>query len=163
MARSRDVKVLDAVAVATGKGEARWWFGMLAEIKATSADTGGQFTIVEVTCPPDYQGVRHIHHKEDEGFWVLQGLLDLEVDGNHTKMGTGDYAFGPRNVPHGFSAGPEGCRVLFILTPGGFEDLVIASSEPAGARTVPPPSGEMPDFARMQAIVGKFGAEILLS
>ena len=157
------MKVLDAVAVATGKGEARWWFGMLAEIKATAADTGGQFTIVEVTCPPDYQGVRHIHHNEDEGFWVLDGVLDLEVDGNHTKMNAGDYAFGPRNVPHGFSAGPAGCRALFILTPGGFENLVIASSEPAGARTVPPPSGEMPDFARMQAIVGKYGAEILFS
>jgi quercetin dioxygenase-like cupin family protein len=131
--------------------------------KATAAETGGQFTIVEVTCPPDYQGVRHIHHNEDEGFWVLQGLLNLEVDGNHTEMNSGDYAFGPRNVPHGFSAGPEGCRVLFILTPGGFENLVIATSQPAGTRTVPPPSDEMPDFARMQAIVGEFGAEILFS
>jgi quercetin dioxygenase-like cupin family protein len=163
MAGSHAVKVLQAVAVAKGKGEARWWFGMLAEIKATEADTGGQFTLVEVTCPPGYQGVRHIHHNEDEGFWVLEGLLDLEVDGNHTKMQAGDYAFGPRNVPHGFSAGETGARVLFILTPGGFEKLIMATSEPAQTRTTPPHSDEMPDFARLQTIVKQFGGEILFS
>jgi quercetin dioxygenase-like cupin family protein len=161
MARSQAVKLLDAVAVATGKGEARWWFGMLAEIKATTADTGGQFTLVEVTCPPGYQGVRHVHHNEDEGFWLLDGRLDLEVGGTHTKMQAGDYAFGPRDIPHGFSAGDKGARVLFILTPGGFEKLIMASSEPAKTRTTPPHSDEMPDFARLQAIVKQFGGEIL--
>lgn len=155
------MQVLNAVAVATGEGEARWWFGQLVEIKATAADTGGQFTLVEVTCPPGYQGVRHIHHKEDEGFWLLEGQMDLEVEGQHTKMQAGDYAFGPRNVPHSFSAGDAGCRVLFLLTPGGFEKLIMATSEPAKARTTPPHSDEMPDFARLQAIVGQFGGEIL--
>jgi quercetin dioxygenase-like cupin family protein len=150
-----------AVAVATGTGEARWWFGMLAEIKATSADTGGQFTVVEVTCAPNYQGVRHIHHHEDEGFWLLAGQMDLEVDGKYTLMHVGDYAFGPRNIPHAFSAGPAGCRVLFILTPGGFENLIMATSAPAPARTVPPPSDEVPDFARLSVVLAKFGGEIV--
>src|SRR5450759_4964710 len=162
MSRSEAVKVLDAVAVATGKGEARWWFGQLAEIKATAADTGGQFTLVEVTCPPGYQGIRHVHHKEDEAFWLLEGRMDLEVGGNHTEMHTGDYAFGPRDIPHNFSAGDQGCRVLFILTPGGFEKLVMATSEPAQARTVPPHSAEMPDFARLQELVARCGGEVLL-
>lgn len=156
------MQVLDAVAVATGKGEARWWFGMLAEIKATAADTGGQFTLVEVTCPPGYQGVRHVHHKEDEGFWLLEGQMNLEVGGKQIDMHPGDYAFGPRDIPHRFAAGDAGCRVLFILTPGGFENLVMATSEPARARTVPPPSDEMPDIARLQAILAPFGGEILV-
>jgi quercetin dioxygenase-like cupin family protein len=155
------VQVLDAVSVAAGTGEARWWFGMLAEIKATSAGTGGQFTLVEVTCAPNYQGVRHIHHHEDEGFWLLDGRMDLEVDGKHTLMNVGDYAFGPRNIPHSFSAGPGGCRVLFILTPGGFENLIMATSVAAPARTVPPPSDEVPDFARLSVILAKFGGEIV--
>ena len=76
-------------------------------------------------------------------------------------MQGGDYAFGPRDIPHSFSVGDKGARVLFILTPGGFEKLILASSEPAKARTVPPHSDEMPDFARLQAIVGQFGGEIL--
>ena len=102
------MQVLDAVSVATGTGEARWWFGMLAEIKATAADTGGQFTVVEVTCAPGYQGVRHIHHNEDEGFWLLEGEMDLEVGGKHIEMHAGDYAFGPRNIPTAFRPAPQG-------------------------------------------------------
>src|SRR6266851_211293 len=161
--RSHAVQVLDAVAVATGKGEARWWFGTLAEIKATAADTGGELTLVEVTCPPGYQGVRHVHHNEDEAFWVLEGHMVLEVGGKNIEMNLGDYAFGPRNVPHSFTTGDAGCRVLFILTPGGFENLLMEVSEPAPARTVPPPSDKKPDIARIQKIVARYGNEILSS
>ncbi len=154
--------VLDAVAVATGAGEARWWFGALAEIKATSDNTAGQLTLVEVTCPAGYQAVRHVHHNEDEAFWLLEGDMDLEVGGKQIQMHAGDYAFGPRDIPHSFHAGDGGCRVLFILTPGGFEKLIMATSEPAPTRTVAPPSDEMPDIAQLQKIVAQFGGEILV-
>ena len=156
------MQVPDATAVATGEGEARWWFGTLAVIKATAADTGGQFTLVEVTCPPNYRGARHVHHKEDEAFWLLEGQMDLEVGGKHMDLQAGGYAFGPRNVPHSFTTGDAGCRVLFILTPGGFENLLMEVSEPAQARTVPPPSDKKPDFARIQKIVARYGNEILI-
>ena len=156
------MQALNAAALANGTGEARWWFGMLAEIKATAADTGGQFTLVEVTAPPNAQGVRHVHHREDEAFWVLEGDMDLEVGGNQIEMHAGDYAFGPRDIPHSFSTGDAGCRVLFILTPGGFENLIMATSEAAQTRTVPPPSDEMPDIARLQEMVAQFGGEILV-
>ena len=105
------MQVQDAVTVAAGKGEARWWFGQLAEIKATAADTAGQFTLVEVTCPPGYRGLRHVHHKEDEAFWLVEGDMVLEIGGTPIQMHPGDYAFGPRNIPHSFSAGEAGCRV----------------------------------------------------
>ncbi|MBA2724696.1 MAG: hypothetical protein H0U53_01795, partial [Actinobacteria bacterium] len=52
------LRALEVASVGNGDGEARWWFGALAEIKATAADTGGQFTLVEVTCGPGYEGVR---------------------------------------------------------------------------------------------------------
>jgi quercetin dioxygenase-like cupin family protein len=156
------VQVLDSVTVRTGQGEARWWFGTLAEIKVTAAETGGQLSVVEVTCPPDYNGVRHIHHNEDEAFWLLDGHMTLEVDGEEIEMNAGDFAFGPRNVPHSFRTAGDGCRVLFILTPGGFENLIMATSMPAATRTTPPHSDEKPDVARMQKIVAQFGGEILL-
>jgi quercetin dioxygenase-like cupin family protein len=162
MTRRQAVQILDAVAVATGAGEARWWFGALAVIKATAVDTGGQFTLVDVTVAPNDPGVRHVHHNEDEAFWVLEGDMNLEVGGKYTEMHAGDYAFGPRDIPHSFTTGDAGCRVLFILTPGGFENLIMATSEPAQARTLPPPSDEMPDIARLNEIVAQFGGEILI-
>ena len=149
----------DAVAMATGQGEARWWLGALAEIKATAADTGGSLTLVEVTCGPGYATPLHVHHREDEGFWILEGSATFQVGGMVIKAGVGDFAFGPRDVPHKFSA-EHGCRMLFLLTPGGFEKMILATSEPAGSRTLPP-IGPPPDFEGLARLVTEFGCELL--
>jgi hypothetical protein len=61
--------------VAKDEGEARWWFASLAVIKATAVDTGGQMTIIEITEPPGSQAPLHVHHREDESFWILEGDL----------------------------------------------------------------------------------------
>jgi mannose-6-phosphate isomerase-like protein (cupin superfamily) len=151
----------EALAVASGTGEARWWFGSLAEIKATSADTGGLCTIVEVTCGAGYEAPLHVHHREDEGFWVLNGHVTLQVGETTIEAGVGDYAFGPRGMPHRFSVGDQGCRLLFILTPGGLEDLIRATSVPAPTRSIPPHEGPPPDIDRIKAIVATYGCELL--
>src|SRR5260370_28215345 len=90
--RSHAVQVLNAVAVATGKGEARWWFGTLAEIQATAADTGGGLTLGEGTCPSGYHGARHGHHNEDQAILGLGGHLLLELRGENSAMNPRDYA-----------------------------------------------------------------------
>jgi quercetin dioxygenase-like cupin family protein len=149
-----------AMAVSSGEGEARWWFGQLAEIKATAADTAGQLTIVEVTCPPGLEAPLHVHHREDEAFWILDGEVTLHVGDETIEAGPGDYAFGPRDVPHRYTVGDSGCHMLFICTPGGFENLVRNMSEPAASRSVPPPS-EPPDIEWVQAIAEKHGCELL--
>jgi quercetin dioxygenase-like cupin family protein len=153
--------LLKPVFVASHEGEARWWGGGLAVIKASAADTGGQMTIVEVTEPPGAEAPLHVHHNEDEAFWVLDGAATFEVGEGTIEAHAGDYAFGPRHIPHRYCVGDAGCRMLFILTPGGFEDLVTAMSEPAGACTLPPPSIEKPDMADIKAIAEAHGVEIL--
>src|SRR5215207_6408306 len=70
---------LQPVAVGNDEGDARWWFGSLAVIKATAADTGGQMAIIEITEPPGAEGPLHVHHREDEGFWLLEGSATFEV------------------------------------------------------------------------------------
>jgi len=156
-------QTLKPFVVAREEGEARWWFNNLAVIKVTAADTGGQLTIVEVTEPPGGMAPLHVHHREDEAFWILEGEITFEVGGATIKARAGDYVFGPRDIPHRYTVGSAGCRMLFILTPGGFEDLVIEMSRPAARRTVPPPSTEQPDWARMAAIAKAHGNELLQS
>jgi quercetin dioxygenase-like cupin family protein len=152
---------LAPVAVPAAGGEARWWLGTLAVIKATSADTGGQMTIVEITNAPGDEAPWHVHHREDEGFWVLEGDVTFEVGETTIEAHAGDYAFGPREIPHRYTVGEAGCRMLFILTPGGFDEMVMEMSEPAGSRTLPPPSEEEPDWERIAAIAKAYGNELL--
>ena len=154
--------MLEPHVVRKGEGEARWWFSGLAVIRATGADTGGQMTIVEMTEPPGTEAPLHVHHREDEAFFILDGSATIQIGEESFEVGPGDYAFGPRDIPHRYTVGDEGCRMLFICTPGGnFENLVLAMSEPAGARTLPPPSDEEPDMDRIAAIAEANGCELL--
>ncbi len=155
------MQTLEPLATRKDEGEARWWFGALAEIKATAVDTGGQLTIVEVTEHPGAEAPLHVHHRDDESFWILEGDVTFEVGGETIEAHAGDYVFGPRDIPHRYTVGGAGCRMLFIMTPGGFEDFVIATSEPAGSRTLPPPSAGEHDLARIAAIAKAYGGELL--
>ena len=158
-------QALKPMLVRRNEGEARWWFGSLAEIKATAADTGGQLTIVEVTEHPRVEAPLHVHHRDDEAFWILEGDVTFEVGDTTIEASAGDYVFAPRDIPHRFTVGDSGCRMLFILVPGGLEDVVRKTSEPARSRTLPPPDEDEPDAAdidRLKKIVAEHGYELLM-
>jgi quercetin dioxygenase-like cupin family protein len=158
-------QALEPLAIRKSEGEARWWFGALAEIKATAADTGGLMSIVEVTEHPGAQAPLHVHHHDDEGFWVLDGNVTFEVGDATIEASAGDYVFGPRGIAHRFTVGDRGCRMLFILVPGGIEEVIRATSEPAASRTLPPPPDAEPtedELARLKAIVKEHGYELLV-
>ena len=141
------------------QGDARWFFGMLATIRATAADTDGQYTLVEVLAPPGLGTPLHVHYTEDEGFLILEGDVALYVGDERIEATAGQFAFGPRDVPHRFEVGPAGARMLWVLTPAGFEDFVEAVSIPAEAMTVPPPEVVPPENAA--DIAARYGGEIL--
>ena len=86
-------------AYASGEGEAWWWLGALATIKATKEQTGGRYTLVEILAPEGYPGVLHVHHQEDEGFWILEGELTFYVGDQVLKARPGSFLFGPKDVP----------------------------------------------------------------
>jgi mannose-6-phosphate isomerase-like protein (cupin superfamily) len=139
----------------TALGQPRWFFGMLAEVRASAADTAGQYTLVEVTAPPGLEAPLHVHYTEDEGFYVLDGNVTI-VSGDETvELAAGQHAFGP----HSFTVGPDGARMLWVLTPGGFENLIEAASVPAEAPTVPPPSVLPPE--NVAEIIRRHGNEVL--
>jgi quercetin dioxygenase-like cupin family protein len=147
-----------------GEGEARWWMGGLATVKATGKETDGRYTLVEVLEPEGEQPF-HVHHREDEGFWVLEGELTFEVGEETIKATPGSFLFGPKDVPHRYTVESGPAKLLFVLSPAGFEEFIYATSEPAKERTLPPqPEGE-PSEAEMEqlgAIARQYGAELLI-
>ena len=143
----------------TTRARQHWFFGMLAEIKASSAETGGQYALLEITAPPELETPLHVHYTEDEGFHVLEGSVTVRVGDQTVELSAGQHAFGPRDIPHKFKVGPDGARMLWVLTPGGFEDFVEEVSVPAETPTVPPPHVVPPENAA--EIVLKHGNELL--
>jgi quercetin dioxygenase-like cupin family protein len=149
-----------------GEGEARWWLGVsLATIKATGKETGGRFTLVEVLEPAGEEAPLHVHHNEDEAFWVLEGELTFQVGEETIKASPGSFLFGPRDVPHRYTVDSGPARLLFILSPAGFEEFIYATSVPAQERTLPPPPEGPPSEAEMEQLVSvarQHGAELLV-
>ena len=148
-----------------GEGEARWWLGVtLATIKATGKETDGRYALVEVLEPEGAEAPLHVHHNEDEAFWVLEGELTFEVGEETIKASPGSFLFGPKDVPHRYTVESGPARMLFLLSPAGFEEFIYASSEPAPERTLPPPPGGPPSEAEMEqlgALARQYGGEIL--
>jgi quercetin dioxygenase-like cupin family protein len=130
-----------------------------AVIKADAAHTGGRYTLVELTAPPGYVSPLHVHHREDEAFWVLEGSTRFEVGDELVDAAPGTYLVAPRDTPHRWAAGPEGARLLFLFTPGGFEQLIAATGVPARALTVPPPG--LPVDARVDSVLRRYGTQLL--
>jgi quercetin dioxygenase-like cupin family protein len=147
-----------------GEGEARWWLGGLATVKATGKETDGRYTLVEVLEPEGEQPL-HVHHREDEGFWVLEGELTFEVGEETIKASAGSFLFGPKDVPHRYTVESGPAKLLFILSPAGFEEFIYATSEPATKRTLPPQQEGPPseaEMAQLGAVAHQYGAELLI-
>src|ERR671911_1516548 len=100
-----------------GEGEALWWFGVLATVKATGEQTGGRYALLEILAPNGYGSVLHVHHFEDEGFYILEGELTFYVGDKTIKARPGSFLFGPKDVPHAFTVDSGPARLLFILRP----------------------------------------------
>jgi mannose-6-phosphate isomerase-like protein (cupin superfamily) len=142
------------------EGTARWWMGSLALIKATSRDTDGRFALVEVR-ENEGETPLHVHHNEDETFWVIEGEIDFEVGGEKISARPGTMLFGPRSVPHRYTVRRGPARMLFLFTPGGFEDLLMETSDPAAETRIPVGDEGMPDFEKLPEIAKRFGCELL--
>lgn len=93
-----------------------------AYIKLTKEDTRGAYSFLEGEWGAGWAATLHMHREHDETFVVLEGEFEVTV-GNQSYVGSpGMVIFVPRNTPHAFSVA-ESARVIFMYSPGGYEDL----------------------------------------
>jgi quercetin dioxygenase-like cupin family protein len=133
------------------------FLGLPTLLRATAETTNGAFGLIDhTTMPPGSGSPYHVHHREDESFYVLQGRVAFVSDGKWLTAGPGDFVFGPRNVPHGYKVtGTTRAQMLVLVSPGGFERFLKELSEPAGTPASPP------DIAKLVAVAAKYGVDIL--
>ena len=91
-------------------------------LKATGADTGGAIAVLEATGAPGERANPHIHHDNDEFFYVLEGRIRFEVGGQTVEAAAGAFVFVPRGTVHvARTVGSEPSRVLAAFVPAGPE------------------------------------------
>jgi quercetin dioxygenase-like cupin family protein len=149
------------IALRAGQGEALWFLGQLVTIKSSSESTAGRVGVTETLAPRGSGSPLHVHHNEDEWFYVIDGELTFWVGGQVITAPAGSFVYGPREVPHTFIVSSEQARFLLVVEPAGFESFVRALGQPAQELVIPPPATEPPDVAAMAALAAEYGIEIL--
>jgi quercetin dioxygenase-like cupin family protein len=153
--------ILAPIALREGEGEALWFFGGLVTIKSSSETTGSRVGVTENLSPRGAGSPLHVHHNEDEWFYVLEGELTFWVGGQVIVAAAGSFVYGPRDVPHTFTVSSDQARYLLVVEPAGFEQFVRDIGEPARELVIPPPATEPPDVAALAAKAAEYGVEIL--
>ena len=102
-------------------GRARKVFGVMPfAVKVSGVDTGGSLLVIEQA--NDYRGgpPRHVHHAQEEWFYVVSGRYRVEVGGVAHDLRPGDAVLAPRGVPHTWALVADGPgRMLIAFTPAG--------------------------------------------
>ena len=114
----------------------RWGDGEM-RIKASGAATGGAFALFEEVDPVDTP--LHVHEREDELFFVLEGEHVFQVGEDEFRLGPGEMVFAPRRVPHAQRRVlPRTGRVLVLSVPAGLEDFFRALADAETDETLGP-------------------------
>jgi quercetin dioxygenase-like cupin family protein len=114
------------------------WQGSLMEIKARAEDTGGALAVLDGHFfEAGYGPPLHVHSREDEAMYVLEGQIRFRVGDEEFVSGPGSLVWQPRGIPHTFSVESEGARALVVFTPGGLEGMFEEGGVPAGESAEP--------------------------
>jgi quercetin dioxygenase-like cupin family protein len=124
-------------------------------IKVPGVETDGAFSMFEGVVPPQSFLPPHIHTREDETFYILEGAIEVQCAGRTFNAQQGATVVLPRNIPHSFrNSGSTPAKLLVTLTPAGFEGFF---EEVAGQL----PADQPPDPEKLAAIGRKYGLELL--
>ena len=143
-----------------GEGEALWMLNSLYEVKASSDETGGELTAMQMTIPPGFGPPPHVH-EGGESVYVIEGNVRYHIGGETVEAGPGSFFYIPGGIEENFEpADNNPVRLLVIYTPGGLDKFFREAGEPAQRRDIPPPSETPPDFERFAAIAAKHGLDL---
>lgn len=149
------------IALGDGEGEALWFLGILATVKSSAETTGGRVAVIEHLAPEGSGSPLHVHRREDEWFYVIEGEVTFWVGGEVVVASAGSFVYGPRDIPHTFTVTSPQARFLLVTEPAGFDRFVREVGEPAARLEIPPPASEPPDVEALARIAAGYGIEIV--
>jgi mannose-6-phosphate isomerase-like protein (cupin superfamily) len=125
-----------------------WFLGALSQVRVSGEQTGGAFSLAEDLARRGNASPVHVHERDDETFFVLDGELRVIVGEEDYAAGPGTVAVLPRRLRHAYVVTSATARFLVLHTPGGFEQFAAEVGEPARALTLPQNPQDRPTSPR---------------
>jgi quercetin dioxygenase-like cupin family protein len=116
-------------------------------IKLKAADSGGKMAVMMSVVPAGSGIPYHVHEHEDETFELIDGELEVTLNGEVNVLRKGDIIFMPKNIPHGFKA-IQDTSMWVSLVPAGAEQMFVELA------ALPPGP---PDMEKVSSICGQYG------
>lgn len=111
----------------------------IGSICLSGTETGGKYCLLEVSLASGISVPRHTHTREDEGYYILSGELEVIVGEGVFILKAGDTLMAPRDIPHQLrNSGSTENHYLLVFSPSGFEDFLKETAVPAPDNAVAP-------------------------
>jgi len=138
-----------------------WLFGDHATFVATGEDTGGQFSLFDFFTLPQGGPIPHIHTRETEFAYILEGELSYQMHDQVLTATPGTFVYKPQDHLHSFvNLGTTPTRHLEFVIPSGIENLFAAIGQPGPETSPPPPQLPPPEvLERNFALLSQYGVE----
>lgn len=160
-----DTTPIDTVVVRSAdEAPASWAMGSLFEHLVAGAETGGALGVSLVTQPPGIATPLHVHSREAEAFFVLDGSLSYQAGEDLHHLTGGSFIYLPRGVPHAFRiTGDRPARLLAMVVPGGLLALYDEVGMPAPEHRLPGADGVPIDveIGRWNEVGPRYGLQVV--
>jgi quercetin dioxygenase-like cupin family protein len=155
--KSADSKT-EARMVPGNEGKKVWMTGIMVTIKADSHMTAGAYAVFEDLVLPG-QGMRlHVHTREDETLYVLEGELQVVLGDQTYSARVGDFAHMARGIPHRFqNISDKPARMVLSYSPGGFEQFFLDVGKPVTDPEAAPPEVTPQDIRKAREVAQMYG------
>ena len=145
-----------------GEGEALWFLGILATVKSSAETTAGAVAVIEHLAPRGAGSPLHVHSREDEWFYVIEGELTFWVGGEVSVAPAGTASSsGRRGSRTRSSSAPRRPASSSSPSPPASSSSCARWASPPRALEIPPPATEPPDVAALTAAAAEYGIEIV--
>ncbi len=148
-----------------GGARSLWVMGVLMTLKVPGRRTGGAYALFEVATKPGSGPPPHVHHREDEAFFVLEGEFEFLAGKEALRVGAGSLLYVPKGTLHAHRNVGDGVgRMLVTQTPGGlYENFFEEVGQETGGKVfMASPEGGLPEADRVSEAAARYGIEIAL-
>jgi quercetin dioxygenase-like cupin family protein len=159
----KETNVTQAVIKHAKEGRTIAIVGDVYRFLATGEDTNGKYALFEALVGPGGGPPPHVHSREEEGFYVLDGEVTFTINGERIVATAGVFANMPVGTPHSFkNESTKPAKMLILVAPAGLEKMFMEVGVPLaeGATTALPPTKE--EIEKLLAVAPKYGVEIKL-
>jgi quercetin dioxygenase-like cupin family protein len=155
---NRKIKILEP-----NKGKHIAIVGDINTILVSKEDTGGTYSFIEAKVFPGGGPIPHIQTREHEGFYVVEGQIIFNVDGQRIEAKPGTFVNIPPDVLHSFkNETNENAKMIIVLSPAGLEQFFVEAGLEVSNNSVKPPPLTDEEKQKLVSLASKYGMEIRL-